>query len=88
MAKKYFVDIVINKEKLSDNSTVFVAHCSRLGVASQGSTTEQAIKNVKEAVEVYLEEQPDRYDELVGEELPLFSMIEVLRSAKVTHPVR
>ena len=88
MAKKFFIDIVINKEKLSDNTPVFVAHCPRLGVVSQGPTTEKAIENIKEAVELYLEDQPDKYDELVGEELPLFSMIEVFRSAKVVNPVR
>ncbi|MEK6951707.1 MAG: type II toxin-antitoxin system HicB family antitoxin [Nanoarchaeota archaeon] len=62
--KKYFLDIVINKEKLSDGSQIFVAHCTTLGIASQGENTDEAIKNIKEAVELYLEEQPEEYKEL------------------------
>ena len=60
MIKKYFADIVINKEKLSTGKPVFVAHCVNLGVASQGNTTEEAMKNIREAIELYLEEQPEK----------------------------
>lgn len=79
MEKKYILDIVINKEKLSDGSDVFVAHCPSLGVASQGSNFEEAMKMIKEAVELYLEEMPEKYDELeIGKNyLPVFSVIEV-----------
>ncbi len=34
----------------------FVAHCLNTGVASQGDSYEDAIKNIKEAVELYLED--------------------------------
>lgn len=61
---KYFIDIVINKEKLSDESPVFVAHCPSLGIASQGFDVDGAMKNIKEAVELYLEEQPDKYEDV------------------------
>ncbi len=81
----YFIDMVINKEKLSDGSPIFVAHCSSLGVASQGKDIEEAIANLKEAVELYLDEQPDKYEELPKQELPLFSVAEVTRSAKAAH---
>mgnify|MGYP001608663248 FL=1 len=81
MKKKYFMDIVINKEKLSDKSTIFVAHCPSLGIASQGSDMEEAMKNIKEAVELYLEEQPEKYEELLSNELPLFSVIEITKNA-------
>ncbi len=84
---KYFIDVVINKEKLSDGSPIFVAHCSRLGIASQGHDMDEVIKNIKEAVEIYLEEQPDRYDELVVETPPVFSMIEVSRGAQAASSV-
>jgi predicted RNase H-like HicB family nuclease len=80
--KKYFMDIVINKEKLSDNSNIFVAHCPSLGIASQGKNTDEAIKNIKEAIELYLEEQPEKYEELVSDKVPLFSIVEVTRNAK------
>lgn len=81
MKKKYFMDIVINKEKLSNGKPVFVAHCQSLGIASQGKDTEEAIKNIKEAVKLYLEEQPQKYEELLSNELPLFSVIEVSKNA-------
>ena len=82
MEKKYLLEIVINKEKLSDKSTIFVAHCPSLGIASQGKDVDEAMNNIKEAIGLYLEEQPERYDELVSDEVPLFSVVEVKRSAK------
>ncbi|HIH43306.1 TPA: type II toxin-antitoxin system HicB family antitoxin, partial [Candidatus Woesearchaeota archaeon] len=51
MEKKYFMDVVINKEKLSGGSPVFVAHCISLGIASQGKDTDEAMDNIKEAIE-------------------------------------
>ena len=88
--KKYFLDIVINKEKLSDGNDVFVVKCPSLGVASQGSTIDEAIKMIKEAVELYLEEMPEAYNDLdlTNKELPTFSVIEVKKNAKVTNTVR
>ncbi len=87
MEKKYILDVVINKEKLSDGSFAYVSHCPSLGVASQGSTVEEAMEMIKEAVELYLEEMPETYEELDIErsELPVFSVIEVKRNDKVTH---
>lgn len=87
MEKKYFADVVINKERLSDGKTVFVANCPSLGVASQGYTIDEAKKNIKEAVELYLEEQPEKYDLLATEGTHLFS-IEVTKSAKTAAPIR
>lgn len=44
----------------------FVAHCPSLKSCwSQGKTREEALKNVKEAIELYLEPQPN---ELVQDE--------------------
>ena len=36
----------------------YVAHCVELGVVSQGKTIEHAKANLKEAVELYLEDLP------------------------------
>jgi len=47
--------IIINKE-----GTWYVAKSAELGVVSQGRTIEEAESNVKEAVELYLEDQPER----------------------------
>lgn len=81
MKEKYYFDIVINKEKLSDNKTVYVVHCPTLGITTQGFTIEEARKNIKEAVQLYLEEMPEKYEELISLEEPLFSVIEVEKDA-------
>lgn len=44
---------VIHKE---DN--LYVAECPEIGTASQGESIEEAIKNLREATELYLEEFP------------------------------
>ena len=78
MENRYRADIVINKEKLSNGENVFVVHCTNLGIVSQGNTTEEAIKMIKEAIELYLEEQPEAYEELeIVSEPPVFSFIEI-----------
>ncbi len=89
MAEKYYLDIVIKREKLSNDSDVFVAHCPSLGIASQGGDTDEAIKNIKEAAELYLEEQPEKYQELeISVSMPSFSIIEVRKNAKTSNIVR
>ena len=44
---------VIHKEE-----DLYVAECPEVGTASQGETIEEAIKNLQEATELYLEEFP------------------------------
>lgn len=44
----------------------FVAHCLNTGVASQGDTYEEAVKNIKEAVELYLEDDDGTYVPIVN----------------------
>lgn len=44
---------VLHKEE-----DLYVAECPELGTVSQGSTVEEAIANLKEATELYLEEFP------------------------------
>tara|TARA_Y100000034_G_C6775557_1_gene346285 strand:+ start:260 stop:517 length:258 start_codon:yes stop_codon:yes gene_type:complete len=83
MERKYTADIVINKERLSDGSNVFVVYCSNLGISSQGSTTEEAIKNIKESIDLYLEEMPEAFDQLnESVEPPIFSFVEIKRPVK------
>ncbi|MBI4427019.1 MAG: type II toxin-antitoxin system HicB family antitoxin [Candidatus Magasanikbacteria bacterium] len=36
----------------------YVAYCAELGVTSQGETLEEAEKNLREAIELYLEDAP------------------------------
>jgi predicted RNase H-like HicB family nuclease len=44
---------VVHKE---DN--LYVAQCPEIGTASQGETIEEAVNNLQEATELYLEEFP------------------------------
>lgn len=37
---------------------LFVAQCSEVGTISQGKTREEALRNLQEATELYLEEFP------------------------------
>lgn len=43
---------------ISKDEDLFVAKCPEVGTVSQGKTIDQAIKNLKEATEIYLEEFP------------------------------
>lgn len=44
---------VVHKEK-----DLYVAECPEVGTVSQGHTLEEAVANLKEATELYLEEFP------------------------------
>lgn len=39
---------------------LFIARCPEVGTVSQGRTIDEAIKNLKEATELYLDEFPDK----------------------------
>ena len=39
---------------------LYVAECPEIGTASQGKTIEEAVRNLKEATELYLEEFPQK----------------------------
>lgn len=61
---------------------LFVALCPELDVASQGKTVEAAMANLKEAVELYLEDE----DAVRPEGTPLVTTLEV-RDDKAPSPV-
>ena len=52
MKKNYKFTAVITKE-----DKWFVAECAELKIASQGKTIESSIKNLKEAVALYLKDE-------------------------------
>lgn len=52
MEKKTFTAVLHKEENM------YVAECPEIGVASQGYTIEEALANLKEATELYLEEFP------------------------------
>ena len=51
-------DIVVNEEYM-DKKKIFVVHCLNLGIASQGKSVEEAMENIKDAIKLYLEENPE-----------------------------
>lgn len=53
MDKKVTLTAVIHLEE-----NIYVAECPEVGTVSQGSTIEEAIENLKEATELYLDEFP------------------------------
>jgi len=52
METKVFTAIIHKEEN------IFVAECPEIGTVSQGLTIEEALSNLKEATELYLEEFP------------------------------
>ena len=50
MTKQTFTAVVYKEEDL------YVAECPEVGTASQGATVEEAMQNLQEATELYLEE--------------------------------
>jgi len=54
----------------------FVARCIELGVVSQGKTIEEAQENLREAMELYLEDQP-KAKRYLSKEPPLVTTLEL-----------
>lgn len=52
MQEKVFSAVIYKEEDF------FVAECPQVGTVSQGKTEEEALSNLKEATELYLEEFP------------------------------
>ena len=52
MPKQHVLSAVITKGEIA-----YVSHCPELGVTSQGSTEADALNNLREAVELYLEDE-------------------------------
>ena len=70
--------VVVHKEK-----KFYVAECPEVGTVSQGKTIEEAIKNLKEATELYLEEFP-----IKRTTKPFVSFFEVKSHAKTSKAIR
>ena len=65
MTTKIFTAVIHKEEDL------YVAQCPEVGTVSQGESIEDAIANLKEATELYLEEFP-----LPGDNLPITTTFE------------
>ena len=62
---------------LHKEEDIYIAECPEVGTVSQGNTIEEAISNLKEATELYLDEFP-----LKEERKTLMATFEVAVSAK------
>jgi len=65
-----FTTIIIQEGKW------FVARCVELGVVSQGRTVEESQKNLKEAVELYLEDKP-KNKKYLSKKAPFITSLEL-----------
>lgn len=54
---------------------VYVALCPEFDVASQGKSVEEALTNLKEAFELYLEDED--VEKLSGAEVPIVTIVKV-----------
>lgn len=77
MAKQTF-SAVIHKEE-----NMYVAECTEVGTVSQGKTVEEALANLKEATELYIEEFV-----VIKEEKPLITVFEVSEHSKLAKGLR
>jgi len=66
-----FTTIIIKEGKW------YISRCVELGVVSQGKTIEDSQKNLKEAVELYLEDLPKRKRYFLNREAPLITSFEL-----------
>jgi predicted RNase H-like HicB family nuclease len=60
---------------ISKGEVAYVAYCQELGIASQGKTVIAAKKNIKEAINLYLEEARD--SKIIKSKLPIITTISV-----------
>lgn len=67
----YKFTTIINKE-----GKWFVARCVELGVVSQAKTIEGVQENLKEAVELYLEDRP-KVKKFLSKSIPLITTLEL-----------
>ncbi|MBN2014438.1 MAG: type II toxin-antitoxin system HicB family antitoxin [Candidatus Altiarchaeota archaeon] len=77
MTKTYTA--ILHKEE-----DMYVAECPEVGTVSQGKTVDEAVANLKEATELYLEEFPAEE----AEEKPIMTVFEVTQHAKTKKALR
>ena len=58
MAMKIGLNIVIEREKVSNGCDIFIATSPDINVFVEGKTIDEAVANLREATELYLEEFP------------------------------
>lgn len=68
MENKLSCNVSVHEEKMSDEKRVFVVDCAELGVSDFGDTLGEALGNLKEAINLVLEEAPEKKEFLQKEE--------------------
>lgn len=66
----------------------YVAHCEEIGTVSQGRTIEKAIKNLKEATELYLETAAELKGAKLKISRPIIATFTVPNHAKIASALR
>ncbi|MFH0874812.1 MAG: type II toxin-antitoxin system HicB family antitoxin [archaeon] len=56
---------------------MYIAKCPEIGTVSQGNSIDEALKNLKEATEIYLEEFPIKEAPIKDYSKPLLTTFEV-----------
>ena len=56
---------------------MYVAHCPELEIASQGKNVEMALENLREAIELYLEDEDAKAPE--RDYRPMVTLVKVVR---------
>ena len=78
MVKQIAFTAVLHREE-----DMYVAECPEVGTVSQGHAVEEALKNLKEATELYLEEFP-----IKKEARAFMTIFEVSEHGKVKESIR
>ncbi|HWQ49710.1 MAG TPA: type II toxin-antitoxin system HicB family antitoxin [Methanosarcina sp.] len=78
MEETYRFSAVVQKE-----GKWYVSWCPELDIASQGETIEEAIENLKEAIELYLEDE----DVKIPAARQVFTTTVEVSSPKTSHPI-
>ncbi len=62
---------------VSKEGKLYVAHCPELEVASQGKNVESALENLREAIELYLEDEDAEVPEV--DYRPIVTVVKVVQ---------
>jgi len=62
---------------------IYVASCPELDIASQGKSVEEALKNLEEALELYLEDEDIERPQKIG--APIVTIVEVKVSGSASN---
>jgi len=74
MSNKLSCSVSLHEEEL-ENRKVFVAECSELGISDFGESVDKALENLKGAINLLLEEAPEKQELLIKQEPTLVTRL-------------